>query len=296
MATPAHWTPGRAPVSVVLITLNEAHNLPEFLDHLRDFAGEVIIVDSYSSDRTVDIALDAGVRIVQRRFRGYGDQWNFALTRTGIRFPWTMKLDPDERLTPDLKAEIRDRIARDDADGFTIDIKLWFLGRELPVRQNALRLWRTGSCTFSDVLVNEYAKVDGRVDRLVNHIEHHDSPSLHHWFDKQNRYTTGEAELAFKGQTLAFEPKLFGSGKERRMWLKRAFYRTPFRYQIFFLYNWLWLGAWRAGTAGRTWARLRSDVMRYVEYKLYEMHQQGRVPPRIERQPGSPDPRVPQLD
>lgn len=296
MSGPAQWIPGRAPVSVVLITLNEAHNLPAFLDNIRDFAGEVIIVDSYSTDATVDIALQQGVRIVQRRFRGYGDQWNFALAGTGPRFPWTMKIDPDERLTPELKDEICRRIAAGDSDGFNIDIKLWFLGRELPVRQNALRLWRTGRCHFSDTLVNEYAKVDGTVANLRGHLEHHDSPSLHHWLDKQNRYTTAEAELAFSGLSLAFEPRLLGNAKERRMWLKRAFYRTPFRYTILYLYNWLWLGAWRAGKAGRIWAELRSDVMKYVEYKRFEMERLGHVPPRIERQPGAPDPRVPQMD
>ena len=70
---------GRQSIAVVMITLNEAHNLDDALDSLEGWADEVFIVDSYSADNTVDIALRRGVHIVQRAFQGFGDQWNFAL-------------------------------------------------------------------------------------------------------------------------------------------------------------------------------------------------------------------------
>ena len=93
-----------APVAVIMITLNEAHNLEAVLENLTGWAQELYIVDSYSTDQTVEIALKHGVHIVQRSFRGFGDQWNFALNALPIKAPWTMKLDPDERLTPELKS------------------------------------------------------------------------------------------------------------------------------------------------------------------------------------------------
>ena len=101
--------PPPLPLTVVMITLNEAHNMAAVLDDLDGWAERVIVVDSYSKDATVDIALSRGAHVVQRRFRGFGDQWNFAL---GIPAgtTWTMKLDPDERLTDGLRASIRDAI------------------------------------------------------------------------------------------------------------------------------------------------------------------------------------------
>ena len=89
-----------------MISLNEAHNLEAVLQNLAGWAQEVFLVDSYSADDTIDIALKHGVQVVQRRFRGFGDQWNFALRELPITAPWTMKLDPDERLTDELKASI----------------------------------------------------------------------------------------------------------------------------------------------------------------------------------------------
>ena len=74
-------------------------------DNITPWAQEVFLVDSFSSDDTVDIVLKYDVHVVQRRFRGFGNQWNFALEKLPITAPWAMKLDPDERLTNRLKRE-----------------------------------------------------------------------------------------------------------------------------------------------------------------------------------------------
>ena len=73
------WRAGTAPVAVVMLSLNEGHNMEAVLQNLAGWAQEVFIVDSFSSDDTIDIALRHGARVVQRRFRAFGDQWNFAL-------------------------------------------------------------------------------------------------------------------------------------------------------------------------------------------------------------------------
>src|SRR5205814_7810800 len=99
------WQAGSVPVAVIMIPLNEAHNMESVLQNLKGWAQEVYLVGSYSSDGTVDIALGLGVSVVQRRFRGFGDQWSFALRELPITAPWTMKLDPDERLSATLTRE-----------------------------------------------------------------------------------------------------------------------------------------------------------------------------------------------
>jgi glycosyltransferase involved in cell wall biosynthesis len=289
------WTPGAAPVAVVMITLNEGHNMETVLANLHGWAHEVFVVDSYSADDTVDIALRYGARVVQRQFRGFGDQWNFAISQLPITAPWTMKLDPDERITDLLKANLTGAMERNDADGFIVKLRLWFMGRPLPVRIRMLRAWRTGACRFSSVLANEHSLVDGRVVDIDGDIEHHDSPDLHHWFEKQNGYTTTEAIAAHEGQALSVQPRLFGNRLERRMWVKRHYRRFPGRYAVLFLHHYLIQGAWRAGWAGYAWSRLRSDVYRIWEYKLREIRMTGRLPAKRPKGPGQPDLRVEQF-
>jgi hypothetical protein len=237
-----------------------------------------------------------GVHVVQRRFRGFGDQWNFALTHLPITAPWTMKLDPDERLSDALKVSLIKAMSENKDDGFLLVRRLHFMGRPLPVRHELLRVWRTGTCRFTDVAVNEYPVVPGRIVRVSGEINHLDSPDLDHWLEKQNRYTTAEAITAYTNASLAAMPKLLGSSLERRMWIKKHYQRLPFRHAIFFLYHWLWLGAWHAGWVGYLWARLRVDYMRFIEYKRREMEITGRLPTKRYYGPGKPDSRVAQFD
>jgi glycosyltransferase involved in cell wall biosynthesis len=290
------WKAGVAPVAVVMISLNEGHNLEAVLENLAGWAHEVFLVDSYSQDDTVDIAIRHGVHVVQRRFRGFGNQWNFALRALPISALWTMKLDPDERLSDSAKLNLIKAMARDDAIAFSVVRRLWFMGEALPITQELVRVWRTGFCRFTEVAVNEHPVVEGRISRVYGDIEHYDSPDLDHWLEKQNRYTTAEAIIAFQRTALADQPRLLGTALQRRMWLKRYFWRLPFRYVLFFLHHWLWLGAWRAGWVGYAWARLRSDVMRLIEYKRREMELTGRLPTRRLYGAGPPDTRVPQCD
>jgi len=289
---------GRQSIAVVMITLNEAHNLDDALDSLEGWADEVFIVDSYSADNTVDIALRRGVHIVQRAFQGFGDQWNFALDELPITSQWTMKLDPDESLSDELKAAVAAALLKDEYEGYSLTLtrRLWFMGKPLPVKQSLVRIWRTGKCRFTDVPVNEYPIVDGEMGTLSGFLEHLDSPDLQHWYNKQNNYTTAEAVMRFKGANLADKPLLFGSALQRRMWLKTVFFKLPLRYSALFLYHYLYLGAWRAGRVGYAWSKLRVEVNRAIEYKWLEMKITGKRPLDIHSTVGEPDKRVAQYD
>jgi len=269
----------KVPVTVILLTLNEEFHLPGVLENIQGWAEEIFIVDSCSTDRTVDIALQYGVKIVQRKFTNFGDQWNFALKSLPIKTPWTFKLDPDERLTDELKEEIRTIVSNDTSCcGFSMCRRLWFMGCPLHIKASVLRLWRTGSCRFSDVIVNEHPLVEGDVGFLKGVMEHFDSRDLNHWVDKQNRYSTMEAIARYQKRKLSVKPKLLGSPLQRRMFLKQVFFYVPFRYQIQCLHEVFWRGAWRSGRAGIQWARLRVEVRRMRELKFLEIRQTGRIP------------------
>ncbi|MCB9644869.1 MAG: glycosyltransferase family 2 protein [Myxococcales bacterium] len=279
--------------SVIMLTLNEEHRLPAAIENTQQWAKDIFIVDSLSSDRTVDIALEYGVHIVQRPFTNFGDQWNFALQCLPIQTPWTMKLDPDERLTDALIQEIQE-VERQDGPhtGYAMDRRLWFMGKPLHNKNEVLRLWKTGTCTFSDVLVNEYPHVKGSVGKFKGLMEHLDSPDLNRWFEKQNRYTTMEAIMKVRGDKLAAEPKLFGNPLERRMFLKTIFYKLPLRYQLLWAFEFMRSKAFLDGAVGRAWTHLRVENLRNVEFKVQELHNLGTPPEMPARPQRQYDPRI----
>lgn len=290
---PRNQPMSKLPITVIMLTLNEERHLPEAIGNIKGWVEEVFIVDSCSTDRTVDIALEHEVHVIQRPFTNFGEQWNFALEHMPTNTAWVLKLDPDERLTDELKGEIEVAIqSPNSCDGYAFPRRIWFMGKPLHVYADILRLWKTGKCRFSDVLVNEHPLIDGKVGRLKGILEHLDSPNLHHWAEKQNHYTTLEAISAVRGDQLAATPRLFGNSLERRMFLKKFFFKVPFRYQIAMLHELFYRGAWRDGKAGLIWARLRVEVMRMCELKAIEMRTTGKIPEIPKAPCGDFDPRV----
>jgi glycosyltransferase involved in cell wall biosynthesis len=271
------WSAGNTPVAVIMLSLNEGHNMRDVLENLQGWAQEVFLVDSFSSDDTLDIAREYGVKIIQKSFEGFGDQWNFALRELPISASWTMKLDPDERLTDELKINISKGVLNTNADGMIVSRHLWFMQETLPIHQNILRVWRTGRCHFTDVTVNEHPVVNGSIVKIRGVLDHLDSPNLDHWLEKQNRYGTLEAIISYTEANLADKPVLFGTPLQRRMFLKKNFSKIPFRFILLFIYYYFFKRLWSAGKVGYIWSRLRVDVMRYREYKYFEMKNLGHI-------------------
>jgi glycosyltransferase involved in cell wall biosynthesis len=283
----------KLPITVITLTLNEEYHLPDFLDHLRDRVEAIFIVDSLSSDQTVSIALEKGANVIQRPFTNFGDQWNFALRFLPVSTSWVMKLDPDERLTEELFASIKDALTNPDTNkGFGFMRRLWFFGTPLHVLAPVVRVWKAGSCRFSDVIVNEHPIISGSVKMLDGILEHHDSVDLHAWLDKQNRYSTMEAIASITEASLSAEPRLFGSPMERRMFFKKHFFRIPFRYHIQFIYDFFRRQSFRDGKVGYEWTRLRIQITRWQELKVREMKVTGRRPQLPRAATGPFDPRI----
>ena len=295
--SPIKFIPGNIPITIVMISLNEAHQLEEVVKNLSNWAQEIYLVDSYSKDKTIDVALELGIKVVQKKFMGFGEQWNFAIDNLPIDTPWTMKLDPDERLSDELKLSISSNILKnkDRLDGLIVRRRLWFMGKPIPIFQDLLRVWRTGLGSFTDVKVNEHVVLSGKMKRVSGHLMHFDSPDLEHWLDKQNNYSTSEAEIIFDERPLADKALFFGTSFQRRMWLKKNFNNIPLKYFLFFLYNFIILQSFRAGKVGFIWAWSRVLVMKLGQYKVYEMKLTNKKYSKFLKGTGKPDPRVQQL-
>src|SRR6184192_4570942 len=141
-------------ISVVILTLNEERNLPRCLEAI-SWCDDVLIVDSFSSDATLKIAAEYGVRVVQRAFDSFAGQRNFAVEHCELRYEWIFHLDADEVMTPDLSAEILGCIPATDKNAYRVSSKLMFHGKFLrhaglfPWYQ--VRLGRRGKLRFTQV-------------------------------------------------------------------------------------------------------------------------------------------------
>jgi len=193
-------------LSVILITRNEEANLADCLASLEGIAQQIVVVDTNSSDRTLDIAKSYGAVIAQPQdWPGFGPQKNRALDlATG---EWVLSLDADERLTPALKSEIVTAIHHSaHVDCFAIPRLSWYCGRF--IRHSGWnpdyvdRLFQRGSARFSDDLVHERLLPCGQVAKLENPMLHYSFMNYSQVLQKIDRYSTASAEQAFaKGKT-----------------------------------------------------------------------------------------------
>ena len=184
-------------VTVITLTLNEARNIGPCLESVR-WADEILVIDSGSTDETIDRARAFSARVHEIEWRGYGAARNFALEKaTG---EWILWLDADERVTPELAAEIQ-QILRDDPagiDGYSIARRAYFLGRWIrhsgwyPGR--VTRLFRRGKGTFSESRVHEQLRLEGTVAHTKHDLLHLTDPDLAHYMQKFNTYTTLAAQ------------------------------------------------------------------------------------------------------
>lgn len=192
-----------ASLSVVIITYNEEVNARDCLESCA-FADEIVIVDSFSTDRTVEICQEYTDRVVQEKWRGFGRQKNFAIEQA--KGPWIFNLDADERITPALGAEIEAITTADALDpaGYFVARQNYFGGRWVRhcgwYPDYNLRLFRKGIGWFNERAVHESVELvdSARAGYLNNPIEHHTYESVSDFMERLERYTTLAAEEAFK--------------------------------------------------------------------------------------------------
>lgn len=256
-------------VALVILTYNEEVNIEDCLKSVTGWASEIFVVDSGSSDRTTEIAKKFTDNIIVHPFSGYAAQRNWALDHLPIAHEWMLFLDADERLSPELKAEIPGAIAAAglETEGFYLKRRLIFMGRW--IRHGGyyptwiLRLFRHKAARCEDRSVNEHFFVRGRTAKLNGDILHVDLRALDHWIAKHNRYAKLEAEELLKRESFVHERRedktdemqasFLGSQAERKRWLRDRFWnRLPplvrpflyFTYRYFFRMGFLdgWQG------------------------------------------------------
>lgn len=282
-----HTSPRRpvaAPVSVLVPVKNEAANLRRCLPAL-DWADEVFVVDSHSTDATAEVAASHGATVVTFDFNGtYPKKKNWALDHLPFRNEWVLIVDADEVVPPELAAEIRERIASDEADGFYLNMKYFFLGRRIRhcgyaecwnlrlFKHRVGRYERMPAAPGSDAGDNEaheHVELEGRAARLKHELDHHAYPTISAWVEKHNRYATWEAEQ-YERFLSAPVPKGIGTGKRMKRYLKKLYLRMPFRPLLRFLYAYVFRLGFLDGRPGLVFCGLLAFYDFLAGAKRYE--------------------------
>ena len=189
-------------LAVTVITLNEAQDLPDCLRSV-SFADDVLVVDSGSTDRTVEIARQMGARVIENPWPGYAAQRQFALDRA--QGDWCLVLDADERVSPELQSEIAVAITRENTDGYYIPFETRMFDKTLrhggARGERNLRLMRKSKTRWAQSGSQDRAVVDGELGSLTAPIVHTPYESLTEYFDKLNTKTSQRAlELHQNGE------------------------------------------------------------------------------------------------
>ncbi|MEH0157765.1 glycosyltransferase family 2 protein [Limibacter armeniacum] len=183
-------------LTAIIPTGNEEHNIEAVLESV-SFADEVIVVDSYSTDRTVELASKHTNCILMREFDYPSSQKNWAIPQASNE--WILLVDADERITPELKAEIQGILASDPKeDGFWIYRQNHFMGQEVNYsgwqNDKVVRLFRKSTCRYEDKRVHEEIEVkDRKIGELKHKMLHYTYVSLDHYISKLNQYAKWQA-------------------------------------------------------------------------------------------------------
>jgi glycosyltransferase involved in cell wall biosynthesis len=271
-------------VSVLILTLNEESNLAECIDSCA-WSDDIVVFDSMSEDRTVEIAREKGARVIERRFDNYAGQRNAALTTVEYKHPWVLMVDADERVPPDLAAEIQSAVAAagEHVAMYRMRRKDHFLGKWLR-RSSGYPSWfgrlvRLGRIRVEREVNEEYI-ADGRVEHLESHLRHFPfNRGIAYWFERHNRYSTMEAasKLGMHGQRVVLRALFNGDPIDRRRTLKQLLYHVPFRPQIVFFYLYIVRLGILDGRAGFHFSRMRATYEMLIDLKVVESRrrQQG---------------------
>ena len=194
-------------LSVAIITLNEEENLGRTLESVKDLAHEIVILDSFSSDRTCEIARTFGARVEQRKFDGFSSQKNHLLDL--CTKDWVLLIDADEELSADLRLEIRAQLKNPEADVYEFPFQSFCFGSAVHYGGwsgfKKIRLFKKGMVRFGTERVHERFIVaqNAHTASLRNPLYHHTYLSVEECLQKMNRYSSSAAIEMFENKKRA---------------------------------------------------------------------------------------------
>ncbi|MBK9983478.1 MAG: glycosyltransferase family 2 protein [Saprospiraceae bacterium] len=274
-------------LTIIILTKNESIHLGKYLPIALGLTENVILVDSFSDDDTLDIARSLNVKVYQHAFINHAEQLNWALDHCNITTGWVMKLDADEYLTPELISEIRQKLdgLSDSITGLILKRRVYFMGQWIrhggyyPIK--LIRIWRKDAGRSENRWMDEHIVLShGNTIELEHDFIDENLNNLTWWTDKHNHYSTREAfdllntKYGFQ-KNQSKEYSLANKQNQQKRWLKQNFYgRLPLflRAWLYFNYRYIFQLGFLDGRKGLVWHFLQGFWYRFlVDSKILQI-------------------------
>jgi glycosyltransferase involved in cell wall biosynthesis len=272
-------------LTIVIPAKNEELNIRNCLNSLKNWVKYVIVVDSQSDDRTIEIVEEYGFEVVQFYYKGglpKKRQW--LLDNYSFKTDWILFLDTDEILNSTNKEEISNAIKNENFNGYYLNYSVEFLGRQLIYAHPGiakLSLFRLGFGSFekrlelqnsemADMEIHEHFLVNGNVGSLREPVRHCNFNNLFRYISKHNEYSEWEAAVYLQGDSTSVKPSFFGSKTQRRRWLKKHFLTNRWAPLLYFMYMYIFRFGFRDGRAGFFYILYYCVYLIFISSKIYE--------------------------
>jgi glycosyltransferase involved in cell wall biosynthesis len=274
-------------ISVIILTQNEQQHIERCIKSLLPFTDKIFIVDSGSTDRTIEIAESLGATTSFNKWVNHSTQINVGITTNPFKTKWLMRIDADEYVLPELAEEINNTLGMisEDITGLYVKRRVFFMdkwikhGGYYPIW--LLRLWRSGSGICEELWMDEHIKLlHGKSAQLKNDIVDHNLNNLTWWIQKHNHYAIlemiGLLDIKYQfSDTQKVEAKLLGTQDQRTRFFKLKYANLPLftRPFVYFIFRFIFKLGFLDGTKGLIWHILQGFWYRFlVDAKIFEMY------------------------
>ena len=260
-------------ITVIILTKNEEKNIKASIISSKQIAERIIVVDSGSNDKTIEIAKELGAEVYYHEWEGHAKQFNWALDNCRVKTEWVFRLDADERISKELACEINQKLKSTsikNVDGYEMRWRIYFMGKWIrhggTHKPYFLRLFRYGKGRVENKLMDEHIIVNGKVEKLDGDLIHYDYKGLDAWLNKHIWYSQLELQM--------YETQREDTGGNEIQKKKRGvYYRLPIflRAKIYYWYRYYGQLGFLDGKEGKIYIYLQAYWYRFiVDAKLYE--------------------------
>ncbi len=269
-------------LTTIILACNEEKNIEHCIQSIKPIAKRIVVIDSYSTDKTVEIAKSLGAEVYQHEWINYAQQYMYGVEVADIQTKWVLRFDADERLTEEAAKELEQLcIENEDTDvnGIVIRFKVNFMGRDLkhggiyPFRK--LVLYKNGKGKMEDRNMDEHIVLtEGRSIEMKHDSLHYDYKDLSTWIQKHNKYSSREVLDYFEHSHGGDDSHLLNRGARIKRFIKfRIYYKLPMglRARLYYWFRYYIKLGFLDGKEGRIFAFMQAYWYRYlVDAKIYE--------------------------
>ena len=273
-----------ADITAIILTNNEEKHLDRCINSLKNIIKRIVIIDSFSTDATLEILKNHNVEFFQKEWLNYSSQLNWGIEKANVKTKWILRIDPDELPSENFKTNIKNYLEKISPEvcGISILRKLIFLDKEIKFGgdfpQRGVRIWKNGSGKCENTWSDEHIIVDGLIENTKLEIIDHNINNISWWTEKHNRFAIREMIEFYMSKEREDDQnrlKLAKSEKLKKNLKFKIYYRLPMflRSFIFFNYKYFFRLGFLCGWQGFIWCFLQGFWYRIlVDIKILELN------------------------